>query len=165
MKTIISLILFSCSIVLTAQKQHFKTFPDMENKLETHFPIEIFKDKNGEKYPIGYLEGKTTFINLWSTTCAPCLEELPILNQLKKSLPEVHFIGITYDTAEKVNSFLSKHDFNFDQISDAGQQLKSYLTIQRFPMSFIIGKDGNIKTITGVITEEKVNFIKEMLKE
>ncbi|WP_157158225.1 TlpA family protein disulfide reductase [Chryseobacterium populi] len=158
------LFLLTTILFLNAQKQ-LRTFPDMEDKLGTHFPIENFKDKNGKNYNPKYLKGKTTFINLWSTTCAPCLKELPFLNKLQKSVPRSLFIGITYDNPEKVNNFLTTHNFNFHQITDAGQQLKSYLVIQRFPMSFVIDKSGIIKEIIGIVNEDNSDSILKSLNE
>ncbi|MEY8758832.1 TlpA family protein disulfide reductase [Chryseobacterium tongliaoense] len=159
-----ALFLLMAILFLSAQKQ-IRTFPDMEDKLGTHFPIENFKDKNGKNYSPEYLKGKTTFINLWSTTCAPCLKELPFLNKLQKYSPHSLFIGITYDHPEKVNNFLITHDFNFYQITDAGQQLKSYLVIQRLPMSFIVDKNGIIKEIIGIVNEDNSESILKSLNE
>lgn len=163
MKKFIFILLFTISNVLIAQNKQLRTFPDMEDKLDTRFPIENFKDENGRNFSPEYLKGKYTLINLWSTTCAPCLREIPLLNNFKSSLPDVNFIGITYDKKEKIDNFIQKNKFDFMQIPDAGKQLESYLTIQRFPMTLLINKEGIITDVIGHVTEEKLPGIREKL--
>ncbi len=156
-------ILMISAVSISAQENMVSTFPDMKSKLDTHFPIEHFKDQNGKPYPVSYLEGKTSLINFWSSTCVPCIEELPVLDKLQQSLPYSNFIGITYDDAQRVQAFILKHPYYFEQITNAGKELKEYLTVQRFPMSLIIGKDGKVKEVIGIVTEEKMQLILDKL--
>lgn len=164
MKVILLLILFNLS--LSAQKREFFTFPDLENKIGTHFPIENYEKQNGENFRSEYLKGKTTLINFWSTTCEPCLKELPYLNKLKEMLGDrANFIAITFDSKEKVDKFLAKREFNYQHITNSGGQLKSYFPVLRNPMSFITDKNGNIIEITGIIDENKLDTIIKILNE
>lgn len=165
MKKFLILFLLSCNFFLIAQTSQFRTFPDMEKKLGTHFPIEDYKDKDGKNFDSNYLKGKNTLINLWFTNCSPCITEIPILNKLKEAVPNANFIAITHDPLDKVNNFLLKRNYTFFQITDAGKQLQSYLMVQRFPMSFILDKEGNIREITGLVNEDKLETIKKLLSE
>ncbi|WP_081411632.1 TlpA family protein disulfide reductase [Chryseobacterium gregarium] len=165
MKKFVILFLLVCNSILIAQTSQFRTFPDMEKKLGTHFPIENYKDKDGKNFDSNYLKGKNTLINLWFTNCAPCIKEIPVLNELKESVPNANFIAITHDPADKVNNFLLKRSYTFFQITDAGKQLQSYLMVQRFPMSFILDKEGNIREIMGLVSEDKLPMIKKILRE
>ncbi|KQM27568.1 TlpA family protein disulfide reductase [Chryseobacterium sp. Leaf201] len=165
MKKIVILFLLACNSLLIAQSSQLRTFPDMEKKLGTHFPIEDYKDKEGKNFDSDYLKGKNTLINLWFINCAPCIKEIPILNELKESVPSANFIAITHDPSDKVNNFLLKRNYTFLQITDAGKQLQSYLMVQRFPMSFILDKEGNIREVTGLINEEKLQIIKKILEK
>lgn len=154
------------SLSLTAQQREFWTFPDLESKIGQHFPIENYKNQNGKNLNSDYLQGKMTFINFWATTCEPCIKELPYLNKLKETLGEkVNFIAITQDNKEKVENFLKKREFNFQHITDSGQELKSYFSILRNPMTFIVDKHGNIKEITGIIDENKFDTVVKILNE
>lgn len=165
MKKFVSLFLLVSNSLIIAQISQFRTFPDMEKKLGTYFPIEEYKDKDGKNFDSNYLKGKNTLINLWFTNCAPCIKEIPILNELKESVPNANFIAITHDPLDKVNNFLLKRNYTFYQVTDAGKQLQSYLMVQRFPMSFILDKEGKIREITGLINEDKIQEIKKMLNE
>lgn len=166
MKKAATLFLLIINLYSIAQNKSLRTFPDLENRLDTHFPIENFKDQKGENYSADYLKGRTTLINLWFTICEPCLKEIPTLNKLKKSVgSKVNFIGITPDSEEKVNQFLLKHEFDFQQITGADQQLKKLFVVQRYPTTFIIDKNGIIKEIIGIVTEEKLDSIEKTINE
>lgn len=165
MKTITFLLIF-LSVILNAQKRQFWTYPDLENKIGTHFPIENYKNSGWKNFNANDLKGKISFINFWSTHCEPCLEELPYLNKLKEfSEEKVNFIAITYDSKEQVDAFLAKRPFNFQHITDSGQELRSYFTLLRNPMTFIVDKNGNIEEITGAIEKTKFDILQKILKE
>lgn len=165
MKTITFLLSLICFLT-NAQQREFFTFPDLENKIGKPFPIENYKNPKGQNFHADEMKGKMTFINFWSTTCEPCLKELPYLNKLKETLGEkAHFIAITYDTKEKVDQFLAKRTFNFQHITDSSQELKSYFPILRNPMTFIVDKNGIIKEITGTVDETKFAALVKILNE
>jgi thiol-disulfide isomerase/thioredoxin len=165
MKTI-TLFLLIINLSLSAQQRQFFTQPDLENKIGKHFPIENYKNQEGSNFNVDDLKGKISFINFWSTTCEPCIKELPYLNKLKETLGnKANFIAITQDNKDKVEKFLAKREFNFLHITDSGQELKSYFPILRNPMTFIVDKNGNIKEITGIIDETKLDAIVGILKE
>lgn len=70
--------------------------------------------------------GKITVVDLWSTVCAPCIEEFPGLVRLSKAMPDaVTCIGVSVDYdgrksrppeyyRDKVGSFLTSVDAQFD---------------------------------------------------
>lgn len=161
-----SVVLIVFSVTLNAQKRQFWTYPDLENKIGTHFPIENYKNSEGKNFSQDDLKEKFTVINFWSTHCEPCLKELPYFNKLKEiSGEKVKFIAITYDSKEKVDQFLTKRPFDFQHITDSGQELKSYFSILRNPMTFIVDKNGNVQEITGAIEETKFDILQKILKE
>lgn len=56
-----------------------------------------------------------TVYNFWFVACKPCVDEIPVLNQLaaKYNNDSVRFIAITFDKPEKLEAFLPKNPFNF----------------------------------------------------
>lgn len=47
---------------------------------------------NGERTSLSNLRGKIVVLNVWATSCAPCVVEMPSLNRLQKQLGSEHFI-------------------------------------------------------------------------
>lgn len=55
------------------------------NRLAPDFELPAL---GGGKIRLSSLRGKTVIVNFWSKTCRPCLEEMPAIAQLAKSLRE-----------------------------------------------------------------------------
>lgn len=86
---------------------------------------------------------KIIVINWWSTSCLPCIEEMPGLNALTKIFPkkDVEFIAIVWDK-ENLLKFTEKHKFNYKQ-GYASKTLAELLG-EVFPRNIIINRDGKI---------------------
>ena len=98
------------------------------------------------------LENKPTLVNLWFTTCAPCIEEMPYLNQLKeKYKDQVNFVSITFNNKSEVEKFLKKREFNFTHIIDEREFLNGKKTPQ-YPINIFLDKNGIVKNVNGNIS-------------
>ena len=69
------------------------------------------KDPAGKELNLASLKGKPLLINLWATWCAPCVAELPQLDAIAASHPELKVLTVNQDTEklEKVAPFLMAH--------------------------------------------------------
>ena len=63
---------------------------------------------------ISDFSGKVIVINWWATTCIPCIQEIPGLNELVKKYEDeqILFLAILYDK-ENFPKFRENHDFNY----------------------------------------------------
>lgn len=92
--------------------------------------------------------GKVSLVNLWFTSCAPCITEIPYLNYLKDTYKDkVNFVAITFDDKAKVSSFLNRKDFKFEHLVDAAQYLSKDLENNAFPKLILLDKDGNVRFV------------------
>jgi thiol-disulfide isomerase/thioredoxin len=55
-------------------------------------------DSHGTGYSLRELKGKKVLLHFWSSTCAPCIKEFPILVNLAKNHPEIQIINVSLDT-------------------------------------------------------------------
>ena len=79
----------------------------------TPLPDLVVKDGAGGTLDLGAADGPV-LINLWATWCAPCVEEMPQLDQLAQALNgEVRVITISQDLrgAEVVDPFFAARQF------------------------------------------------------
>jgi thiol-disulfide isomerase/thioredoxin len=69
-----------------------------------------FKDVNGKPVDLSTLRGKTVVVNFWSTWCPPCVEEMPMFDEVQAAYKDkdVVFVGIAADQADNVKTFLKK---------------------------------------------------------
>ena len=102
---------------------------------------------NREKLNSELLRGKPTLINFWFTNCAPCIDEMPVLNEIQEQFDgKVNFIAITFQSREEVNPFLQKVDFNFQHVVDARDYIKSF-GFFGYPKTLLLDRDLRILEI------------------
>src|SRR5271170_1291972 len=65
----------------------------------------------GNEVTLGDFKGKVVFLNFWSTTCEPCIAEMPGIEGLRISQKDekVAFLAVTEDDDSTVREFLKKH--------------------------------------------------------
>ena len=71
-------------------------------------------DPSGITLSLAELRGKPTLVNLWATWCAPCVVEMPLLDELAGELDEsVRVITVSEDIkgAEAVEPFFAERGF------------------------------------------------------
>ncbi|WP_299685198.1 TlpA disulfide reductase family protein [uncultured Dokdonia sp.] len=97
--------------------------------------------------------GKVTLLNLWFTSCPPCITEIPYLNYLKDTYQDqVNFVAITFDSKDKVDRFLTRKSFEFEHLVDATVYLHKELNNNAFPKLILIDKKGDVRFVeNGVI--------------
>ena len=121
------------------------------------YPIESETTLDGKKISLNDLKGKPTLVNLWFTSCAPCIEEMPVLNELKSKYGEkFNFLSITFDSETKVKKFLEKHKFEFTHIVNS-KKLTEKLGFEGYPVNLFLDKNGVVKFIEGNVNYEIVN--------
>lgn len=93
-------------------------------------------------------KGKVSLVNLWFTTCGPCITEMPYLNYLKSLYEDkVNFVAITFDNKAKVESFLTRKNFDFEHLVDAAQYLSRDLENNAFPKLVLLDKEGIVRFV------------------
>ncbi len=92
------------------------------------------------------LKGKVVVINFWSTTCRPCLAEMPGLNEIVQKFKgqPIRFLALTADTKERLEKvFLGKRTFNFELFSDAHPTISQTFQYQwGLPLTIVFDKKG-----------------------
>lgn len=118
-------------------------------KAEVGMPAPIIEGRllNGETISTSSLKGRVILVNFWASWCAPCREEMPLMENFYKRYKNEGFeiLAISMDSvkdipdAKKVMqsySFLGAHK---DEL-----KLSEYGRIWRIPSTFIIDRDGTL---------------------
>lgn len=118
------------------------------DKLEgKKFPDFDLKTLLGDNFNSELLNGKPTMINFWFTKCAPCIDEMPVLNKIYDQYKnDINFVAITYESEEKVSAFLKKHPFKFKHLVDA-QSFTDALELKAYPLNLFLDANGVLKYI------------------
>lgn len=112
-------------------------------------PPFTLRDVNGKRISSESLKGKRVHINFWSTTCAPCIQEFPELNELKRKYTDNGWIFLAFapEESKKVKSVIAKNSLNYTVIPDA-KVYYELLGIGGYPKNFFIGSTGAIVEVT-----------------
>lgn len=86
-------------------------------KVEKPLPKFELQDPSGKTWRLAQFEGKTLFVSLWATWCAPCLAELPYIQKLHERVQDrsdlaVVSLNIDEDTG-LVQRFLDGKKYTF----------------------------------------------------
>jgi thiol-disulfide isomerase/thioredoxin len=103
-------------------------------------------DIKGKELSLTQLKGKVVVVNFWFTACAPCIQEIPELNDLVetfKNNADVVFLAPTFDNATRINTFIEKNTFAYNIIPNAIKWIADY-QISNFPTHLVIDKQGTL---------------------
>jgi thiol-disulfide isomerase/thioredoxin len=79
------------------------------------FWSQTLQSLDGLPMPMAHFRGKPLIVNFWATWCAPCVEELPLLNSFyqQNSSKGIQLLGIAVDKVENVKPFLGRIPLQF----------------------------------------------------
>jgi thiol-disulfide isomerase/thioredoxin len=105
------------------------------------------RDLNGQPATLASFKGKPVFLNLWSTSCPPCIREMPSIARLAED-PRLRGKGIAFvcvatdPSLESVKAFLEGRPWKMTFfLADSAPPV--FLT-DGIPATFIIAPDGRI---------------------
>lgn len=126
-----------------------------KNLIGKEYPIQNIETLDGKIINIDDLKGKPTLINLWFTSCAPCIEEMPTLNKMQaEHSDKFNFLAVTFESESKVKKFLQKFDFEFEHVVNS-KELTTKLGFEGYPVNLFLDKNGVLRVIEGNIPYEK----------
>jgi thiol-disulfide isomerase/thioredoxin len=94
---------------------------------------------DGRSVKMSDMKGTVVFLNFWSTTCAPCIAEMPEIARLAESLKSerVVFMAVTQDDEPQVRQFLKTHAFGIP-VFLAGRERPEDLSAMGVPATYIL---------------------------
>lgn len=140
--------------------------PNKNYRFDVGDKLPKFKLKNLDRETISSdsFKGRVLFINFWFTTCPPCKDEIPDLNKLKEHYGNrVQFISITFNSAKKVEKFLTETPYDFTHFPNA-KTFISYMNISSFPTNVIVDERGVIRHISIGTMKSEITLVDGQFK-
>ncbi len=118
-------------------------------KVNTPAPGFTLTDLQGARQSLAALRGKVVILNFWSSSCAPCVAELPALNRLYHDLrgEGLAVLGIALDqTDAPVRELAARLKLAFPLMLDSDKDVyfDSYALFGQ-PVSVIIDRSGIVR--------------------
>lgn len=109
----------------------------------------LLKDTDGNTINGKTLKGKVVFLNLWATWCGPCRVEMPSIQELYNDKKDsVMFVMLSLDAKSqehKIKKYIDEKEFTFPVYTLASSPTPQ-LNVPSIPTTFVISKDGKIKS-------------------
>lgn len=106
-------------------------------------------DINGNKIKLSDMRGSVVFVNFWATWCGSCVEELPSIERLFKSLsgdPSFKMVTILYkDSIPDASSYMRQNGYTFPVFLNPDESAAKIFGITGVPETFIIDKRGILR--------------------
>lgn len=96
------------------------------------------------------LKGKVVLVDFWASWCVPCAESFPVMEKLHQTYKDQGLVVIAVSTDEKraaMEKFLKRHAVTFSVVRDAAQKLVALADAPTMPTSYLIGRDGKIRSV------------------
>jgi len=121
-------------------------------------PDFVLQSSSGATRKLSNYRGKIVLVNLWATWCPPCIEEMPVLDQLAKDYGDKGLVvlGIAGDDdMQAVRDFLAKSPVQFEVLFDPGGAIGTRYAITGYPETFFVDRQGILRDkIIGPVQHE-----------
>lgn len=118
-------------------------------------------DLHGTVREVAQWRGRPMLVNFWATWCAPCVREMPDLDQLRAEFPGVAFVGIGIDSTPNMLAFIEKVPVAYPLLEarSSGLDLMRELGNKSggLPFTVILAEDGRIvRAIAGQVVPDDI---------
>jgi len=134
-------------------------------------PAFTLLDLNGKKVSLSDFKGRPLLINYWGTYCAPCMVEMPWLQEFSQKYASDGFavIGVTYDSEvgrDAIARTTGKLGVTYPILLSTPKAEKDYLSgTEALPISFYVARSGKIIEISAGLgsKDELESLVKETI--
>lgn len=143
------------------------------NQPTSHFDAPDFTltTLNGELLTLAELRGHPVILNFWASWCAPCRDEMPLLNRAAEQFNDrgLIIIGVNVtakDTVANARAFSDEFEIRYPVVfDDTGVVSFGRYSVLGLPTSVFIDAYGIIRRVVfGEITQEALNiYITEII--
>ena len=165
------------------QKNENQENEDQENEdpAESSFDFTNLSATDFEGNPVTadiFSDYDATIINIWSTTCGPCIDEMPYLEHISHEFKEQNINLITIanniskndETFELAKNIIETQAVTFKNLRPTANSEFDLALIEEalgLPSTYIVDSNGEIigNCISGVLDDFKKGRIKEMINE
>lgn len=120
-------------------------------------PDVVIEGLDGPDIRLRDLAGRPVVLNFWASSCAPCIKEMPLLQDAATDLEgEVSFVGIDVQEAvEPGREMVERTGVTFPQGRDPrGTLIRQFGGIQ-LPHTVVIGADGRVVSLNNRVLRSR----------
>lgn len=110
-------------------------------------PAFQLQNLEGQSVSLQSLRGKPVLINFWTSSCGPCIQEMPYLQEIYEDWSEkgLALLAINVgDSPSTIKEFLQSHQLSLPVLLDGEGYVSFKYNVFAFPVTFFIDKEGVI---------------------
>ncbi len=108
------------------------------------------RDGGGARVRMGELRGKVVLVDFWASWCAPCREELPVLQRLYERYRGRGFVivGVNVDRERRnMDGFVGRLRLTFPVVHDAAHRVADRYSPTTMPSSYLVDRVGVVRYV------------------
>ena len=107
-----------------------------------------FMDTKGDSIQLKEFKGKLVMVNLWATWCAPCIKEIPQMENIRQVNKNNNLVVIPIsidEESDKVQAFLERHELGHYQTwLDPKKNIDQVMPADVVPATYFFDGSGNL---------------------
>lgn len=151
-------VLFAADESAVQETQSATPEPEASIGAEADFTL---ADSDGRLHHLSDLRGRWVLVNFWATWCAPCVTEIPIIQQFVESHADsLAAIGINF---EEINSAtlqkaIAELEIRYLVVQAGDAPILPFEPLKGLPSTFLVSPDGHIMfRHTGELTQSQLS--------
>lgn len=135
-------------------------------------PDFTLKSRSGENIKLSELRGDVVMINFWASWCAPCRQEMPLLEEMHKKYSDLGFVLLGVNVEEdssKAVELLRDVPVSFPILYDDKNDVTKLYKVVAMPSTVMVDRDGNMRYLhRGYLPGYETEYakqIKELVRE
>jgi len=127
-----------------------------------NFTLAALNARSASNISLASFKGRPVVINVWNSTCGPCIQEAPLLQsewqRLRSQGQNVVFLGIDFQDARSDGlSFLQKYGITYPNVLDASGAVAISYGVTGTPETIFIDRTGVVvQKVVGELTAQSL---------
>jgi len=134
------------------------TTDPMIGQTAPNFTLALLTTNGASNLSLASLKGKPVILNMWNSTCVPCIAEAPLLQKqwTQAKAQGVVFLGVDYqDVKSDGLHFLQQYDITYPNVLDATGSVAINYGVTGTPETFFINRQGIVVShVIGELTAQ-----------
>jgi peroxiredoxin len=109
-------------------------------------PEFLLADLDGREVSLRALRGKAVLLSFWASWCAPCKQEMPMIERLAAEFEPAGLLvwGISNESGDKAREWLTRNGRRLPTLLDEGRKVFRDYEAQKIPASVVVDRSGNV---------------------
>lgn len=117
---------------------------EFEDEEPFYAPDFTLTDLSGASHTLSDYQGEWVLLNFWQTTCEPCVEEMPLFEQIANETENLRVLAVNVrEPVDLIQPFVDELGLTYTILQSAGTVTVDYAVLS-FPQTVIIDPSGEI---------------------